>query len=145
MRTRNAQKIYRELVRVATTSAQAKIAKSELVAFLTTKTLDNSWRGTHDGFILHWESQMRKYEELATTSELYNPAQKQAMLAKAVRNVEYLRAVESTNEMLNIGGNAAADFDTYLRLLHATAQRKDVNYLILKLVLVNIMYLLLTM
>ena len=56
MRTRNAQKIYRELVRVATTSAQAKIAKSELVAFLTTKTLDNSWRGTHDGFLLQYRA-----------------------------------------------------------------------------------------
>ena len=47
------------------------------------------------------------------------------MLSKAVRNIDYLRAVENTNEMLNIGGNPSADFETYLRLLHATAQRKD--------------------
>ena len=47
------------------------------------------------------------------------------MLSKAVRNVDYLRAVENTNEMLNIGGNPYADFDKYLSLLRATAQRKD--------------------
>ena len=29
--------------------------------------------------------------------------------------------------MLNLGGNKAADYDTYLRLLHATAQRKDAH------------------
>ena len=70
---------------------------------------------------------MRKYEELATTTEIYTPGQKLAMLSKAVRNVDYLRAVENTNEMLNLGGNAAADYETYLRLLHATAQRKDAH------------------
>ena len=47
------------------------------------------------------------------------------MLSKAVRNIDYLRAVENTNELLSIGGNASADFDKYLSLLRATAQRKD--------------------
>ena len=68
---------------------------------------------------------MRKCEEWATTTEIYNPAQKLAMLSKAVRNVEYLRAVENTNEMLNIGGNPSVDYDKYFSLLRATAQRKD--------------------
>jgi len=117
----DAQKIYRDLVTAATTSAQAKIAKSELVAFLTTKSLDNTWRGTHDGFILHWESQARKYDELALSTEKYSPGQKYAMLSKAVRNIDYLRAVENTNELLSIGGNPSADFDKYLSLLRATA------------------------
>ena len=101
------------------------MAKQDLLKFLTTVKLDHSWKGTHDGFILHWCSQLRQFEEICTSAEKYNAFQKFTMLSLAVSDVPNLKQVESFNELLNVTVHAAADFDAYLALLRATAQRED--------------------
>ena len=123
--TTDAQKIYSELVSAATNSACATLAKQEILKFLTSDKLDHSWKGTHDGFILHWCSQLRQFEEICTPSERYNSFQKFTMLSLAVSEVPYMKQVESFNELLNVTGHSSADYTTYLALLHATAQRED--------------------
>ena len=63
--TFNAQKIYEELEKDATTSTQATIETSELLTYLTSTKLGKTpWRGTYHAFILHWCEQLRKYEGL---------------------------------------------------------------------------------
>ena len=123
--TTDAQKIYSELVSAATSSARATLAKQEILKFLTSVKLDHSWKGTHDGFILHWCSQLRQFEEICHPSELYNSFQKFTMLSLAVSDIPYLKQVESFNELLNVTGHSSADYTTYLALLRATAQRED--------------------
>ena len=101
------------------------MAKQEILKFLTSVKLDHSWKGTHDGFILHWCSQLRQFEEICTPSERYNSFQKFTMLSLAVSEVPYLKQVESFNELLNVTGHSSADYTTYLALLRATAQQED--------------------
>jgi hypothetical protein len=46
------------------------------------------WRGSSFGFVLHWQEQLAKYEELDL--EITPPKQKLRMLQNAVRDVEEL-------------------------------------------------------
>ena len=126
--TGDAQKIYAQLCKSATKSAKAKLSKDDLAEFLTTAKLDSAWRGSHHGFLLHWCSQLRAYEELADSSELYSSRQKLNLLSKAVNKIPYLREIENTQDLLGVTsptGHTSIDFATYLALLTRAAQRDD--------------------
>ena len=107
---------------------KAKLSKDDLAEFLTTAKLDSTWRGSHHGFLLHWCSQLRAYEELADSSELYSSRQKLNLLSKAVNKIPYLREIENTQDLLGVTsptGHTSIDFATYLALLTRAAQRDD--------------------
>ena len=78
--TRDAQKIYHQVVEEATRSARAHKQKTEHVTNLTTKKLDSSWKGSHDGFLIWFEQELIRYEELVPASEYFKDNQKRAML-----------------------------------------------------------------
>lgn len=122
---RDAQKAYAAICSDAKSSTSAKITKRNLVTFLTTKRLDSTWRGTSNGFVLHWMSQLRRYTEIAPTTEHYTDAQKKAMLSAAVSGVAYLHRVETDDEALTTSGSTPYDFDKYLHLVENAATRHD--------------------
>ena len=128
--TGDAQKIYAKLCSAATKSAKAKLAKDDLSEFLTTAKLDHTWKGSHHGFILHWKSKLRAYEELADSSELHSNKQKRNLLSRAVSGIPYLREIENTHDLIDatsssVGALHSVDFDTYLELITRAAHRDD--------------------
>ena len=98
--SKDAQSIYSKLELKARKSARATLDKGKLGEFLTTKRLDHTWRGSHHGFILHWTSQLRLFEEIAPISEHYSNAQKRTYLCNAVKHIDYLHDIETTSELL---------------------------------------------
>ena len=61
----DAQTIYRELFMHAKRSTKASVDASELLAYITTSRLGTGlWKGSTESFIIHWQSQTQKYEEL---------------------------------------------------------------------------------
>jgi hypothetical protein len=79
----NAQAVYRKLVEHVQQSTAAELIKDDIVEYLTTMKLDSRWRGTTEGFILHWQEQFRLLEEMIPVEQHYDPGVKKRMLESA--------------------------------------------------------------
>jgi hypothetical protein len=62
--TRDAQSIYRELMKHALRSTAAQMSGDTLIQYITTTQYPGTWRGTSHDFVLHWKEQIMKYEKL---------------------------------------------------------------------------------
>lgn len=121
----DAQSIYRDLVEIATSSVGANIEADELLEFLSCKKLDHTWKGSTIGFILHWNEQLRKYENLIPVGARPPEASKKRMLENAVSAVEDLQRVKTTEEANVTLGHVPTTFLQYMKLLKAAAIRRD--------------------
>jgi hypothetical protein len=62
---RNAQTVWRKLVKHQTTSTIGALTRESLLGHLTTFKLDtNTWRGTHVSFLVNFQDKIREYERL---------------------------------------------------------------------------------
>ncbi|MEO1603375.1 MAG: hypothetical protein AAFU49_23535, partial [Pseudomonadota bacterium] len=121
----DAQSIYRDLLEIATSSVGANIEADDLLEFLSCKKLDHTWKGSTIGFILHWNEQLRKYENLIPIAARPPEASKKRMLENAVSGIEDLQHVKTTEEANVTLGHAPTTFIQYLKLLKAAAIRRD--------------------
>ena len=61
----DAQSIYVKLLDYYTKSVKASLDSSNLLSYVTSTRIDSSaWKGIAEGFILHWQEQVRLYESL---------------------------------------------------------------------------------
>ena len=66
----DAQTIYRELFLHAKRSTKASVDASDLLAYITTSRLGTGlWKGSTESFIIHWQSQIQKYEGLVNVRD----------------------------------------------------------------------------
>jgi hypothetical protein len=84
----DAQSIYGELKKHGTSSTAAWLAGDTLMKYIINAKYPREWRGTSFGFVLHWQEQLAKYEELDL--EITPPKQKLRMLQNAEGDVEAL-------------------------------------------------------
>ena len=68
--TRDAQSIYRELVKHALASTSAWLSGDDLLRYITTACYPDNWRGTAFAFVLHWQEQVQWYERLELNHSL---------------------------------------------------------------------------
>ena len=94
----DAQSIYRDLHEIATSSVGANIEADELLEFLSCKKLDHTWKGSTIGFLLHWNEQLRKFENLVPVAARLPEPSKKRMLENAVSTIEDLQRVKTTEE-----------------------------------------------
>ena len=68
----DAQTIYQELFIHAKRSTKASVDASELLAYITTSRLGTGvWKGSMKSFIIHWQSQIQKYEGLVNVRDCF--------------------------------------------------------------------------
>ena len=97
----DAQQIYYELKLACTTSTKADTSATDKLTWLTSaKLTSDSWPGTHESFILHWQEQVRQYLSLAPTQQMGN-VQLRVLLENAVSFVPYLAQVKDTSRLAN--------------------------------------------
>ena len=85
----DAQKVYSKTLTHYTKSTRAMLDKSQLLSYITSARIGASnWKGTTEGFIIHWEEQMRLYETLSETTEHFSDSQKKIMLENTVSPVK---------------------------------------------------------
>ena len=66
----DAQAIYSALSIYALQSTKAALSSSNLLSYITSAHLGhNTWKGTTTAFILHWQEQVRRYEQLVPSSD----------------------------------------------------------------------------
>jgi len=91
----DAQLVWKKLVDHATSSTSAELAIVDLQHLLANSKIDSSWRGTAQGFLLYWNDNMRKLEELLPAQHHYSSGLKKLMLKHAVQSLEPLANVSA--------------------------------------------------
>jgi hypothetical protein len=62
--TRDAQSIYKDLVKHAKSSTAAQLSGDTLLKYITSARYPGNWKGTSYAFVLHWKEQVVHYEKL---------------------------------------------------------------------------------
>ena len=98
LRTTDAQALWKEYCDYITTSSKGASEKRELTHYVNNTVLDNQFRGTTQQFVLHFNEQFRRLDELADLSERMPDSIKMALLQNAVKDIPQLSIVETLDE-----------------------------------------------
>jgi hypothetical protein len=94
--TRDAQSIYRELMKHALSSTASQLSGDTLLQYITTTQYPGNWRGTSHAFVCHWKEQIIRYEKLGL--EAFFPKQKLCLLQNAVGDVADLSYIKQIGD-----------------------------------------------
>jgi hypothetical protein len=122
----DAQAVYKELCTYALKSTKATINSSTMLTYITSSRLsDGTWKsGTH-AYLLHWQDQVRKYEDIIPASDHFAPGQKRTMLENAVHSIADLRQVQIQAAHDKVRSGTAITYKQYVSLLLSAAQIHD--------------------
>ncbi|KAG7353772.1 hypothetical protein IV203_003127 [Nitzschia inconspicua] len=124
--TKDARKIYRDLRAHALTSPAAKHKRCDILSYLANARLgDGKWKGTTDGFIFHWQEQLRDYEYMQDSSMHIHPKMKKTLLQNAVSLVPELNEVQEMAQQLLVYSGIDVTYENYCKALHSAAQTLD--------------------
>jgi hypothetical protein len=113
--TRDAQSIYRELMKHALSSTAAQLSGDTLLQYITTTQYPGTWRGTSHAFVLHWKEQIMKYKKLEL--EAFPPNQKLCLLQNAVGDVAELLYIKQIGDQDVARGYQPLTYESYKELL----------------------------
>ena len=122
--TSDVQLVWKKLLEHATSSTSAELAIVELQHLVASK-IDSSWCGTAQGFLLYWNDNMRKLEELLPVNHHYSAGLKKLMLKAAVHSLECLANVAAIDSNQVAKGDSPLDFQAYFDLLLSAAVQHD--------------------
>jgi len=130
---RDAQKVFAGLLDRFKKSAEATFSAADTLQYITTAKLgkNSSWRGSMENFLIHWNDQVRLYNERVDITEVIPSPLKMTLLQTAVNDVPELAEIKATSDQLTartlgIGtGLAPMDYDHYYALLISAATRMD--------------------
>ena len=69
LKTTDAQAVWKEYSEYMTTSSKGASEKRKITHYLTNTMLDNQFRGTTQQFVLHFNEQFRRLDDLTDISE----------------------------------------------------------------------------
>ena len=98
LRSTDAQALWKEYSDYMTTSSKCASEKRKLTHYVTNTVLDNQFRGTTQQFVLHFNEQFRRLDELTDISERIPDSIKMALLQNAVKDIPQLSIVETLDE-----------------------------------------------
>ena len=127
--TYDAQKAYNEIKNHHNSSTKAKIEASSILSYITSvKIDDDSWQGTAEGFILNWQEQLAKYENITDTAETFSDIQKYNMLQNAVMPITDLHNVKVNVDIWYIITGNILSYQQYVGLLLSAASLHDTKF-----------------
>jgi hypothetical protein len=122
----DAQKAYGELCELHMRSTKAQMESSDLLAYITSARLGNGdWKGSNEGFITHWQDQLRLYEKQVPPSDYFSDGQKRQMLENCVAAVPELRNIKTAADMEKTRTGRSLTYDEYANLLMSAATSYD--------------------
>ena len=98
LKTTDAQAVWKEYSEYMTTSSKGASEKRKITHNLTNNVLDNQFRGTTQQFVLHFNEQFRRLDDLTDISERMPESIKMALLQNAVKDILQLSIVETLDE-----------------------------------------------
>ena len=125
----DAQSVWRKLSEHMRTSSKAASEKRGLTQYVTNTVLDDTFKGTTEQFVLHFNEQFRQLDEISDDSEKHPPTAKLTLLQTAVSNINDLRIVETLDEFLSTthghGSSTSLSYQTFYDLLINACVRYD--------------------
>ena len=125
----DAQSVWKELSEHMRTSSQGASEKRRLTQYVTSTVLDDNFKGTTEQFVLHCNKQFRQLEEISEDSEKIPPTVKLTLLQTAVRSINDLRIVETSDEFQRTtyghGSSTSLSYETYYDLFINACVRYD--------------------
>ncbi len=121
----NAQQIYKELSAYAMQSTKATMTAFSLLSYITSTNLgDGKWKGSTHAFILHWQDQIQKYQDLNPQQALSSDLQC-TLLQNAVYPIMELQQVKMQAAQFKTQTGKDLSYDKYCSLLVSAAQQYD--------------------
>ena len=110
-------------------SSKGASEKRRLTQYVTNTVLDDSYKGTTEQFVLHFNEQFRQLEEISEESEHFPHKSNYNYSKNAVRPINDLRIVETLDEFQSIttgyGRSSSLKYQTYYDLLINACVRYD--------------------
>ncbi len=118
----DAQRIFIELTEHHTTATLGDAKITDLMSYITTTRLgnDSPWNGTTHAFVLHFQQQMRLYNQYNAAHSLHE-SMMLVFLQNAVTGVKELDAVKTTARQLAVSTGKELNYDEYSKLLKNAA------------------------
>ena len=112
-----------------TTSSKGASEKRKITHYLTNTVLDSQFRGTTQQFVLHFNEQFRRLDDLTDISERMPESIKMALLQNAVKDIPQLSIVETLDEYTSTtcgnGSFTHLHYSSYYNLLINACVRYD--------------------
>jgi len=125
----NAQKIFAEVSAAATKSTEASLASTGLMTYITTTRLgDGTWNGPSHGFIMHWQEQVWKYQDLVADDQKISEGMQRNLLENAVFPIKELCQVKSESDQHKVQTGKDFTYDQYVSLLLSAASTYDAQF-----------------
>jgi hypothetical protein len=121
----DAQAVWTAYVKHMTTSTKADMEVERLVTFLTSKRLNESYRGTTNEFILEWLRNLSEYEKITDVTAHFPSVMKKAMLQNALNGLFVFRNVKTSEELDIAKGRGSLNFDEYTTVVQRVAEAYD--------------------
>ena len=129
LKTTNAQAVWKEYSEYMTTSSKGASEKRKITQYLTNTVLDSQFRGTTQQFVLHFNEQFRRLDDLTDISERMPESIKMALLQNAVKDIPQLSIVETIDEYTSTtcgdGSFTHLNYSSYCNLLINACVRYD--------------------
>ena len=117
----DAQSVWKELSENMRTSSKGASEKRRLTQYVTNTVLDDTFKGTTEQFVLHFNEQFRQLEEISEDSEKLSPTVNLTHLQTTVRSINDLGIVETLDEFESTtyghGSCTSLSYETYYDLL----------------------------
>ena len=127
--TFDAQMVYQKLAEHHLRSTKAMIESSTILSYITSARLGNGeWNGTTEGFITHWNNQVRLYERQVPLTDHFSDGQKRTMLENAVAPIAELRQVKNNADLEKTKTGRRLTYEEYLSLLLSAATTYDIQF-----------------
>jgi hypothetical protein len=114
--SQNAQAIWKELSNDAERPMVAQLNATDLLQYTHMAQVEN-WKGTMLSFILHYQEQIRLYDQLQPPNEQTSDHAKMIYLQNAVYAIEELRLVQTTGSQLALANGMVPTYKDYEALL----------------------------
>ena len=100
---------------------------NRITKYLTNIKLDDTWRGTHESFLMHYNDQLRLLDSLADSDEKLHDNTRVTFLESAVESVPDLRQVKITDNVLQaqLDSTRPISYRSYFDLLKDAAFQLD--------------------
>ena len=125
LKSTDAQAVWKEYSEYMTTSSKGASEKRKLTHYLTNTVLDGQFRGTTQQFVLHFNEQFRRLDDLTDISERMPESIKMALLQNAVKDIPQLSVVEYTCTTCGDGSFTHLNYSSYYNLLINACVRYD--------------------
>ena len=124
----DAQEVYKKVVDFYATSTKASMNAADILSYITTAKIE-TWKGTSESFVLHWQDQIRLYETLSITAKHLDDTLKLTLLQNAVHSNAHLRAVkDQADQMKSCDSTNEITYDKYCALLLSAANNYDSQF-----------------